>query len=172
MKRKIITFVIVVVCFLLDCTIFTKLAFASIKPNLLLIVTCSLGLMRGRKKGMAVGLVSGFFVDLFWGGTIGYNMLIYAVIGYLNGTFRRMFFDEDVKLPIALITVSDLIFGLVNYVCLYMLQGDFAFGTYLIHIILPEVVYTVLVTLVLYQIILQIHKKLEIEEQRSASKFV
>lgn len=172
MKRKIITFVIVVVCFLLDCTIFTKLAFASIKPNLLLIVTCSLGLMRGRKKGMAVGLVSGFFVDLFWGGTIGYNMLIYAVIGYLNGTFRRMFFDEDVKLPIALIAVSDLIFGLVNYVCLYMLQGDFAFGTYLIHIILPEVVYTVLVTLVLYQIILQIHKKLEIEEQRSASKFV
>ena len=121
---------------------------------------------------MAVGLVSGFFVDLFWGGTIGYNMLIYAVIGYLNGTFRRMFFDEDVKLPIALIAVSDLIFGLVNYVCLYMLQGDFAFGTYLIHIILPEVVYTVLVTLVLYQIILQIHKKLEIEEQRSASKFV
>lgn len=172
MKRKIITFVIVVVCFLLDCTIFTKMAFASIKPNLLLIVTCSLGLMRGRKKGMAVGLVSGFFVDLFWGGTIGYNMLIYAVIGYLNGTFRRMFFDEDVKLPIALIAVSDLIFGLVNYVCLYMLQGDFAFGTYLIHIILPEVVYTVLVTLVLYQIILQIHKKLEIEEQRSASKFV
>lgn len=172
MKRKIITFVIIVVCFLLDCTIFTKLAFASIKPNLLLIVTCSLGLMRGRKKGMAVGLVSGFFVDLFWGGTIGYNMLIYAVIGYLNGTFRRMFFDEDVKLPIALIAVSDLIFGLVNYVCLYMLQGDFAFGTYLIHIILPEVVYTVLVTLVLYQIILQIHKKLEIEEQRSASKFV
>ena len=172
MKRKIITFVIIVVCFLLDCTIFTKLAFASIKPNLLLIVTCSLGLMRGRKKGMAVGLVSGFFVDLFWGGTIGYNMLIYAVIGYLNGTFRRMFFDEDVKLPIALIAVSDLIFGLVNYVCLYMLQGDSAFGTYLIHIILPEVVYTVLVTLVLYQIILQIHKKLEIEEQRSASKFV
>lgn len=172
MKRKIITFVIIVVCFLLDCTIFTKLAFASIKPNLLLIVTCSLGLMRGRKKGMAVGLVSGFFVDLFWGGTIGYNMLIYAVLGYLNGTFRRMFFDEDVKLPIALIAVSDLIFGLVNYVCLYMLQGDFAFGTYLIHIILPEVVYTVLVTLVLYQIILQIHKKLEIEEQRSASKFV
>ena len=40
MKRKIITFVIIVVCFLLDCTIFTKLAFASIKPNLLLIVTC------------------------------------------------------------------------------------------------------------------------------------
>ncbi len=172
MKRKIITFLIIVICFLTECTIFTKIAFASIKPNLLLIVTCSLGLMRGRKKGMTVGLVSGFFVVLFWGGTMGYNMLIYALIGYLNGTFRRMFFDEDVKLPIALIAASDLLFGLVNYVCLYMLQGDFAFGTYLTRIIMPELVYTVLVTLILYQIILQINKKLEVEEQRSASKFV
>ena len=172
MKRKMITFVIILVCFLMECTVFTKLSFASVKPNLLLIVTCSLGLMRGRKEGMAVGLVSGFFVDLFWGGTLGYNMLIYAVTGYLNGTFRRMFFDEDIKLPIALIAASDLLFGFVNYIFLYMLQGDFAFGTYLNHIILPELLYTVLVTLILYQIVLQINKKLEVEEQRSASKFV
>ena len=39
-------------------------------------------------------------------------------------------------------------------------------------IILPELVYTILVTLALYQIILHINKKLEEEEQRSASKFV
>ena len=44
-----------------------------------------------------------------------------------------------------------------------MLQGDFAFGIYLMQIILPELVYTILVTLILYQIILQINKKLEAE---------
>ena len=53
-----------------------------------------------------------------------------------------------------------------------MLRGDFAFLTYLANIILPELVYTILVTLVLYQIILYVNKKLEEEEQRSASKFV
>ena len=37
---------------------------------------------------------------------------------------------------------------------------------------LPELVYTILVTLVLYQIILHINRKLEKEEQRSASRFV
>ena len=40
------------------------------------------------------------------------------------------------------------------------------------HIILPELVYTILVTLVLYQVILHVNKRLEAEEQRSASKFV
>lgn len=172
MKRKVITFVIILICFLLECTIFTKLSFATIKPNLLLIVTSSLGLIRGRKKGMAVGLVSGFFADMFWRNSLGYYMLLFAVIGYINGSFRRLFFDEDIKLPLILIAVSELIYGIVNYVCFYMLQGDFAFATFLFQIILPELVYTVLVTLILYQIILKINKKLEVEEQRSASKFV
>jgi rod shape-determining protein MreD len=128
--------------------------------------------MRGRKKGMAVGIISGLFADLFWGNLLGFNILLYTVIGYASGSFRRLFFDDDIKLPIALVAASDLFYGLMNYFCLYMLQGDFAFRTYLTKIIFPELVYTILVTLVLYQILLQIHKKLEAEEQRSASKFV
>ena len=90
----------------------------------------------------------------------------------LNGSFRRLFYDDDIKLPIALIAVSELIYGLVTYFCMYLLRGDFAFEAYLRQIIMPELVYTILVTLILYQIILHINKKLEAEEQRSASKFV
>ena len=59
-----------------------------------------------------------------------------------------------------------------EYTWMYLLRGDFAFEAYLRQIIMPELVYTILVTLILYQIILHINKKLEAEEQRSASKFV
>lgn len=172
MKRKLITFLIILVCFLLESTIFHKLTFASICPNLMIVVTSSFGFMRGQKSGMAVGFVSGIFMDLFWGGSLGYHMLLFTIIGYLNGAFERLFYDEDIKLPICLIGASELAYGLVTYICLYMLQGDFAFGEYLSHIIIPELVYTILVTLVLYQVILHINRKLETEEQRSASKFV
>ena len=172
MKRKLITFVMIIVCFLLESTVFDKLAFASIKPNLLIIVVSSCGFMRGKKEGMFVGFVSGILIDFFWGTALGFNMLLYAVIGYLNGSFRRLFYDDDIKLPIAMIGASEVIYGLVTYICNYMLKGDFSFGDYLGHIILPELVYTILITLVLYQIILHINKKLEAEEQRSASRFV
>ena len=164
MKRKLITFCIIIICFLMECTIFHRLSFASIKPNLLIIITSSFGFMRGKKEGLAVGFLSGFLTDVFWGNTL--------VIGYLNGSFRRLFYDDDIKLPIALIAVSELIYGLVTYFCMYLLRGDFAFEAYLRQIIMPELVYTILVTLILYQIILHINKKLEAEEQRSASKFV
>ena len=172
MKRKIITGLIILICFLLESTVFHNLRFASIGPNLMLIVTASFGFMRGKKTGMTVGFICGLFIDLFWGSTLGFHMLIYTVIGYLNGTFKRLFYDEDIKLPIILIAGSECIYGLIIYGCIYMLQGDFLFGNYLLHIILPELVYTILVTLVLYQIILRINRKLESEEQRSASRFV
>ncbi len=83
-----------------------------------------------------------------------------------------MFYDDDIKLPIGLIGASELFYGIITYVGMYMLRGDFAFGERLVQIILPELVYTILVTLVLYQIILHVNKRLEAEEQRSASKFV
>ena len=172
MKRKLITFCIIIICFLMECTIFHRLSFASIKPNLLIIITSSFGFMRGKKEGLAVGFLSGFLTDVFWGNTLGFYTLLFSVIGYLNGSFRRLFYDDDCKLPIALIAVSELIYGLVTYFCMYLLRGDFAFEAYLRQIIMPELVYTILVTLILYQIILHINKKLEAEEQRSASKFV
>lgn len=172
MKRKIITLLIIVICFLLQSTVFQIASFGAICPNLLIIITASFGFMRGQRPGMYVGLVCGLFADLFWGGILGFNMFLYIVIGYLNGTFQRLFFDDDIKFPIILITASELIYGIVTYFCIYMLQGDFSFTEHLLHVILPELVYTILVTLVLYPIILNINKHLEKEEQRSASKFV
>ena len=53
MKRKLITFCIIIICFLMECTIFHRLSFASIKPNLLIIITSSFGFMRGKKEGLA-----------------------------------------------------------------------------------------------------------------------
>ena len=172
MKRKVITFFIILISFLLQSTLFVKLKFGAVSPNLMLVVTSSFGFMRGRNSGRAVGAISGLLVDIFWGQLLGFHTLLYTVIGYLNGSFERLFYDEDVKLPIVLISASEFLYGICIYVFVYMLQGDFAFGTYLFSIIIPELVYTILVTLILYQVILHINRKLESEEQRSASKFV
>lgn len=172
MKRRIITILFIFICFFLQGSLFQHLTFAGIRPNLLVIVTASFGFMRGQKEGMFVGVLSGLLADLFWGYALGFNILLFVVIGYLNGMFERLFYDDDIKLPIGLIGASELFYGVITYISMYMLQGNFAFGTFLMHIILPELVYTILVTLVLYQVILHVNKRLEAEEQRSASKFV
>lgn len=172
MKRKIITLCIIILCFLLQCTIFKKLAFANIGPNLLIIVTSSFGFMRGKKEGMIVGFISGLLIDIMFYDLMGFYALLYTAIGYANGLFRKLFYPEDIKLPLFLIGASDFLYG--NIVCLFMfvMRSKFSYFYYLKTIIIPELIYTTLVTLVLYQLILHINEKLEAREKRSASKFV
>lgn len=116
MKRKVITFFIILISFLLQSTLFVKLKFGAVSPNLMLVVTSSFGFMRGRKSGIAVGAISGLLVDIFWGQLLGFHTLLYTVIGYLNGSFERLFYDEDVKLPIVLISASEFLYGICIYV--------------------------------------------------------
>ncbi len=172
MKRKIITICIIIACFILECTVFPSLSFASITPNLLIIVTSAFGFMRGKKEGMMVGFISGLLFDIMFSDLIGFYTLIYTVLGYANGFFRKIFYPDDIKLPLILITASDFLYG--NIVCLFMfiMRSRFNYFYYLKSIIIPELIYTVLVTLILYTFILHINKKLEAKEQRSASKFV
>jgi rod shape-determining protein MreD len=128
--------------------------------------------MRGKKEGMMVGFISGLFVDIMFNDLIGFYALIYMVLGYANGFFRKIFYDDDIKLPLILIAASDFLYG--NIVCIFMfvMRSKFRYLYYLKSVIIPELIYTILVTIILYQIILNINKKLEAEEKRSASKFV
>ena len=174
MKRKITTLIIILIGFLLETTLFPHLAFASIKPNLLLVITTSFGLMRGKKEGMFVGFVSGLMMDIFFGvgNMLGFYALVYTLIGYGNGFFNHLFYDEDIKLPLALISASELIYGIIMYVSIFLMRSKFDFMYYLLHVIMPELLYTLLITLALYQFILHINRRLENEEKRSVSKFV
>ncbi len=171
-KRFFITAVIIIAAYLLQCTVFSSLELAGIKPNLLIIITASFGFMRGSREGMLVGFVSGLLADIQFGDMIGFYALIYLLVGFINGLFQRLYFDEDIKLPLFLISISEFLYGIIVYFLTYLLRSDFNFLLYLNKIILPELIYTIVITLGLYPLILFINHKLEAEEKRSASKFV
>ena len=171
-KRFITTAVILLAAYLLQSTVFSHLELAGIKPNLLLIVTAAFGFMRGPKEGMWIGLAAGLLLDVQCGDIIGFYGLIYLLVGALNGLFEQLFFDEDIKLPLFLITLSEFLYGIVIYFLMFLLKSDFKLPYYLGRIIVPELIYTIMVTLIVYPLILWVNHKLEAEEKRSASKFV
>ncbi len=172
MRRKIIVTLIIIVCYLLQTTLFRTLSFASISPNILIVVVSSFGFMRGRKEGMWIGFFCGLLLDIFNGGVLGFYALLYMYVGYANGMFRKLFYPDDIKLPLLLITGSDVAVNLVIYFFMFLFRNRFNLSYYFFKIILPELVYTMIVTIFLYIILLKINQKLEAVEKRSASKFV
>lgn len=161
----------IIICFILQNTVFQALALASISPNLLVILTSSMGLMRGKKEGMLVGFFCGFLVDIFYGDLFGFYALVYMYIGYVNGFFNKIFYDDDIKLPMLVISASEFLYSLIVYVFLFLIRTRFNFGYYFIHIIIPELVYTIVVTLFLYRLINGVNRKLEQPEKEGVLSF-
>lgn len=170
--RKVVVAIFIFACFILQCSVFTNLAFAGIIPNLMIILTSSFGFMRGEKEGLIIGFFCGLLSDIFFGEFLGFYALVLMYIGYINGKFSRIFYPEDIKLPIALIVISDFSYGILCYVLLFLLRGRFNFPYYFASVILPEALYTIVVTMFLYPVILKVNEKLEAKEKRSAQKFV
>jgi rod shape-determining protein MreD len=170
--RKLLLAILILCSFVLQSTVFKAIAFAGIVPNLLVILTSSFGFMRGEKEGLLIGFFCGLLQDIFFGELLGFHALVFMYIGYLNGKFCRIFYPEDIKLPIALIAVSDLTYGLIFYILMFLLRGRFEFTYYFTRVILPEVLYTIIVTMLIYPLIRTINALLESREKRRAQKFV
>ena len=151
MKNKIVLFITIIVCFLLQCTIMDYISIGSITPNLPLILCVAMGLMRGRKVGLWTGFFSGLFIDLFYGSLFGFYALIYMYAGFFSGYAFRIYYDDDIKVPMALTAIMDLFYNLAVYGLQFFLRGRLGLFTYLYRIIIPEIFYTVFLTMIVYK---------------------
>ncbi len=172
MKRRIVMIFLVLLSFLLQCTVLQAIAVASISPNLLLVITVSFALMRGKREGMFVGFLGGILTDIFFSSGLGFYTLLYTYVGFVNGFCCRIFYDDDIKMPILLVCGSDLALNILVYVFRFLLRGRTDFFFYLGRIIIPEVIYTAILTMLCYRLLLALNRKLEKAEQRSVDSFV
>lgn len=152
MKSKIVLAITIMISFLFQCTVLNHISIGTIKPNLLVILCVSMGLMRGRKSGLWTGFFTGILVDLFYGSIFGVYALIYMYIGFFSGYACKIYFDDDVKVPMIMVSIADFIYGIAVYVFVFLLRGRLAIDTYFFRIILPEIFYSIILTFFVYRI--------------------
>ena len=109
--RKLITLLEMFVLFLLQTTFFPRLTFLSVVPNLLLILTVTHGFINGKKSGLFTGFFCGLLIDIFYSNLFGFYSLVYMYIGYMTGLLYNVYYDDDVKVPMVLVAISDLVYG-------------------------------------------------------------
>ena len=172
MIRKICMGIAIFVTAMLQCLVFQVFEAASIKPNLLLILTVSFGLMRGRKSGLLTGFFSGLMLDVCFPGQIGLQALLYMWIGFFSGFGYRIFYDDDIKTPLVLVGAADLCYGICMYLFTFLLRGRIHFMFYLRRIIIPEVLYTLIMTLLTYRLIYRFNQLLNRTDKRSIDSLV
>ena len=90
---------------------------------------------------------------------VGLNALVYMYIGYLNGFLYKVFYDEDIKVPVILIGISDLAYSMIVYILQFLIRVRLDFADYLQHIIIPEMVYTIVIAIIIYRPLYKLNRK-------------
>lgn len=154
-------FVLLILAFLLQTSVFPLLPFLSASPNLLLILCFSFGFYYGSLPGMLYGLAAGLLMDLFYSGPFGFYSLIFVFIGYVNGYFHTFYYEEYIQLPLFLCVLSGLAYHSYIYLLRFLIRGKWNLPYYAVHIVLPSIVFSFLLTLIMYRFFFSASKQLE-----------
>ena len=172
MVRKILIAASIIMCALLQCSVFSMMSVLTVTPNLLLAISISFAIMCGSLTGMTTGFAAGLALDVLSGGVYGFYALIFMTLGYLAGFLNKIYNREDIKFPLFVIAVCDIFYGFIMYLILHFFRGDFQIQYYFLTVMLPELVFTVLVMIVLFPVILRLDQSISKRAGKNAKKFV
>ena len=148
----------IIFIFVVQTAVLPLLPFFSSSPNLILILTFSYGLLYGEFTGMIVGLFVGAMLDFFYTGNFGYYALFYIVMGYLNGMLSKTFYEDNIIVPMVLAIINSLAYNLLVFL-IFLIRGRTDFMYYLFNIIVPNVIFTLIVTVIFYKVLYMFKKR-------------
>ena len=152
---------------LLQVSLVPALKVGGIVPNVLLILIASIGIFAGELTGMTAGFLSGLILDVLFGNLLGFYALIYLLIGFIAGKVGSLLYVEDIKFPLLFIAFLDCLYGLYCFVFQFLFQNRL-YGWYFVrHILLPEVIYTGLFSVILYPVLSLLYKRVLREKTAS-----
>lgn len=169
MKRFIVNIILVIICFLFQTTIFPMISVKSIIPNIMVVLVCCTGFMQGSRNGLFVGFACGLLMDIFSFDIFGFYTILYMIIGFTNGFIHNYFYLKDFKTPALLIFLTNIFASLFTYVTLFLFRAKFNFLDYLIDIIIPEIAFTLFISVLFYPLLWVIEAHI-FEKKKSESQ--
>lgn len=156
MKKTIINIVLIVIFLIfyyLQSNFFTWFNIAGVMPNLFVILILFIGLFISGTIGMAYGVGIGIILDFLIGNRIGIYATSLGVIGFLAGIFDKNFSKDSRMTIMVMVAGTTIVAEILNYLLSYVfLSAEFELFSFLT-ILIIEVIYNILLTIILYPLI-------------------
>lgn len=114
--------------------------------------------------GLVVGFFSGLLVDIIFSNVIGICAMILMLIGYVAGYANMIYSKDDFTLPLLFVGLANLIYQFLYYIFEFLLRGKLDFSFYFRTIILPQTIYTVAASVLIYKLLHMINHLLDRRE--------
>ena len=154
----ILSFIII---YLLQVNFFSWFNLASVKPNLFVILVLTIGVFAGKGIGTTFGILFGIALDFFIGKSIGISALMLGIIGFVGGYLDKSFSKDSRVTMITMIVMSTFIYELGAYIFNYFINSAQISIWYFAKILIIELVYNTIITIIIYPLIMKFGYKIE-----------
>ncbi len=153
MKKFLINIYLIIIAFViyfLQSNFFNWFTIAGVMPNLFVIFVLFIGLFGNKLMGAIYGMVIGLILDVLFANNIGISFIGLGLVGIASTIFDKNFSKDSrftIMLMVAGLTIFyELIFYFANY---FVAETSIEIFTF-IKILLIEVIYNVILTIILY----------------------
>ena len=156
MKKIIINILLVItfiILYFLQLNFFSWFKIAGVMPNLFVILVFYIGLFSGRGMGLTYGIIFGSVLDLLIGENVGMTAIMLGIIGIIGGVLDKNF-SKDSRITIMLmVIVNTIIYEVGMYILRYAILDSSIEIISFLKILIAEVVFNILITIILYPLI-------------------
>lgn len=156
MKKFIIVICLIIaflIIYFLQANVFNYITIGEVKPNLFVVLILFIGLFANSTLGITLGVIFGLVIDLIYGKCIGITAIMFCIIGYLGAYFDKNFSKENKFTIIVMTAGATIIFELGYYFLSSMIIGFDGEISNFLKILVIEVIYNILLTIILYPLI-------------------
>lgn len=156
MKKTIINIVVILTFFIiyfLQLNFFSWFKIAGVMPNLFVILVLFIALFSNKAMGVTYGVIFGLFLDLFIGKKIGMTAIVLGSIGLIGSLFDKNFSKDSRITIMIMVMVSTLIYEIGMYILSYIMFKINIDIIAFIKILIIEVIYNIILTIILYPLI-------------------
>ncbi len=125
------------VAMFLDSVLFGRLNIMGARPDCMLALTVSLGVLLGQREGMLFGLLGGLLMDVLFGRAIGLSALAYMLCGTAGGAFYKKFYADNIIVPSVTAAICALAKEHLMAVVVRLQGGSFGYFEMLFAYMLP-----------------------------------
>lgn len=168
--RTIVISILLLLTYIGEATVFQGLRIGGIAPSFTVMIIVSFALLRGSKEGALIGCMAGLLYDITFG-MYPFEMTIpYVLVGYLCGKFNKNFYRENFVLPFFCTLISSFAINL-GTLFIFIMRAKINLFFYFKSIIIPEIIYTITLSLIVYQLMYLINERLELREKKTRNIF-
>jgi len=149
-----------IITLVIEGSFFSVLFIRSMVPDLLLIIVVCLAFLWGEKKGIVLGLICGFFQDLFFGPAIGFFTLAKMTAAYFSGLSSREIYKDQIVGPMMTVFLATFVHEFIVFFLVGLFwENDFSFFFALDQIFLPRALYHLVLTVMIYPLLYRAEQK-------------